>query len=60
MDMERPITGASLRSTCGVATDETGFIASNGVGQIVGLDGSGVPEATVRLPVRRASARARG
>ena len=32
-----------LQSTCGVATDATGFIASNGLGQWRGLGGSAVP-----------------
>ena len=38
-----PISQTILQSTCGVATDVTGFIATNGLGQWTGLDGSGVP-----------------
>ena len=32
-----------LQSTCGVATDAAGFIATNGFGEWVGLGGSQVP-----------------
>jgi hypothetical protein len=35
-----PISQTVLASTCGVATDRAGFIASNGLGQWLGLDGS--------------------
>jgi hypothetical protein len=38
-----PISQTLLQSTCGVATDATGFIATNGLGQWTGLDGSAVP-----------------
>ena len=37
-----PISQTLLASTCGVATDSSGFIASNGLGQWLGLDGSAV------------------
>ena len=40
-----PVLQIALRSTCGVATDATGFIATNGLGQWVGLGGSQVPAA---------------
>jgi hypothetical protein len=39
----RPASQKLLAHTCGVATDATGFIATNGVGQWEGLDGSAVP-----------------
>ena len=38
-----PISATVLQSTCGVATDATGFIATNGLGQWIGLGGSAVP-----------------
>ena len=38
-----PISATVLQSTCGVATDVTGFIATNGLGQWIGLGGSAVP-----------------
>src|SRR3569623_866511 len=41
-----PVSRTVLQSTCGVATDATGFIATNGLGQWIGLDGSGVPAQT--------------
>jgi hypothetical protein len=37
-----PISQIMLQSTCGVATDAPGFIATNGLGQWTGLDGSTV------------------
>lgn len=37
-----PVAQTALRSTCGVATDTTGFIATNGLGEWVGLGGSQV------------------
>jgi hypothetical protein len=40
----RPDAVTLLQSTCGVAQDRTGFIASNGLGTWLGLDGSTVPE----------------
>lgn len=39
-----PVSTTLLRSTCGVAPDNSGFIASNGLGQLRGLDGSPVQE----------------
>jgi hypothetical protein len=39
-DSATPISQTVLQSTCGVATDANGFIATNGLGQWVGLDGS--------------------
>jgi hypothetical protein len=38
----RPVSQTLLQSTCGVATDTSGFIATNGLGQWTGLDGSAV------------------
>jgi hypothetical protein len=38
-----PISRTVLQSTCGVATDVSGFIATNGLGQWTGLNGSTVP-----------------
>lgn len=36
----RPVSTTLLQSTCGVAPDGAGFLASNGLGQLVGLGGS--------------------
>ena len=38
-----PVSQTTLQSTCGVATDALGFIATNGLGQWTGLSGSRVP-----------------
>jgi hypothetical protein len=38
-----PISQTMLQSTCGVATDAKGFIATNGLGQWLGFQGSSVP-----------------
>ncbi len=40
----RPSGVTLLRSTCGVAPDEVGFVATNGFGDLVGLAGSNAPE----------------
>ncbi len=39
----RPSAEVLLRSTCGVAEDAAGFLASNGFGELIGLGGSAVP-----------------
>ncbi|HVY50501.1 MAG TPA: DUF1513 domain-containing protein [Devosia sp.] len=39
----RPIGQTTLSSTCGVAPDGAGFVASNGLGAFVGLGGSAAP-----------------
>jgi hypothetical protein len=39
----RPIGQTALRSTCGVASDGAGFVATNGLGTLVGFDGSPAP-----------------
>lgn len=42
-DSARPIGRTDLRSTCGVAPDGSGFVASNGLGTLMGLAGSPAP-----------------
>jgi hypothetical protein len=39
-----PLSTTLLRSTCGVAPDGDGFLASNGFGELLGFAGSGTPE----------------
>lgn len=40
----RPVSTTLLGSTCGVAADAQGFLASNGLGQLIGLGGSRAQE----------------
>ena len=54
----QPVSTTLLQSTCGVATDGAGFLATNGLGEMLGLGGSAVSEQQFDVPVRRASAAA--